>query len=83
MLNIKEKIKKVNKSHVLIAGALLLVLVALLLLWFNDSNSMQADSTVNIYLPFLFFLLYSASYYLTSIDFIKIKWVFIYYTPKS
>ena len=46
MLNIKDKIKKIHKSHVLIAGVLLLILLAVSLLWFNDSNSVQAESAM-------------------------------------
>ena len=48
MMNIKDKIKKINKSYFLIASVILLVLFAILLVWFNDSNSMQAESTLNL-----------------------------------
>ena len=47
-MNLKEKIKAINKSHLLIAGAMLLVFFAVLLVWFNDSNSIQAESTLRI-----------------------------------
>ena len=42
MLSLKYKLKKTDKSFFLIAGGLLLVLVAVFLLWFNNSRSMQA-----------------------------------------
>ena len=48
MMNFKDTIKKINNTHLLIAGALLLIVLAISLLWFNDSNSVQAESTVNI-----------------------------------
>ena len=48
MINLKDTLKKIKRSHLLIAGALLLIILAVLLLWFNDSNSVQAESTVNI-----------------------------------
>ena len=46
MTKFKEKINKVTKSHVLIAGVALLVLLAVSLLWFNDRNSVQAESAM-------------------------------------
>ena len=46
MPNIKDNIKKINKTHLLIAGVLLLILLAVSLLWFNDSNSVQAESAM-------------------------------------
>ena len=46
MLSIKDNIKKINKTHLLIAGVLLLILLAVSLLWFNDSNSVQAESAM-------------------------------------
>ena len=46
MINLKDNIKKINKTHLLIAGVLLLILLATSLLWFNDSNSMQAESAM-------------------------------------
>ena len=52
MLNLKDKFKKINKSHLLIAGVLLLILCAVFLLWFNDSTSVQAGQTVRIDLYF-------------------------------
>ena len=52
MLSLKDKLKKIDKSYLLIAGILLLVLVAVFLLWFNDSNSVQAESTLRIELYF-------------------------------
>ena len=48
MMNLKDNLKKINKTHLLVAGVLLLILLAVSLLWFNDSNSVQAESTVNI-----------------------------------
>ena len=42
MPSLKEKFKKIYKSHLLIAGVILLLLVAVFLLWFNNSNSMQS-----------------------------------------
>ena len=52
MPNIKDAFQKINKTHLTIAGVLLLVLFAVFLLWFNNSNSLQAGSTVNIELHF-------------------------------
>ena len=52
MLSLKDKLKKIDKSYLLIAGVLLLVLAAVFLLWFNDSNSVQAESTLRIELYF-------------------------------
>ena len=48
MMNLKDNLKKINKTYLLVAGALLLILLAISLLWFNNSNSVQAESTVNI-----------------------------------
>ena len=48
MLNVKEKFKKINKSNLLIAGVLLLTLLAVFLLWFNYSNSVQSGMTLDI-----------------------------------
>ena len=48
MLNFKDKLKRINKSHLLIAGVLLLILFAVFLLWFNDSTSVQAEPTLRI-----------------------------------
>ena len=46
MINLKDNIKKINKTHLLITGVLLLILLAVSLLWFNDSNSVQAESAM-------------------------------------
>ena len=43
MKDIRNKFQKVNKTHLQIAGVLLLILLAVFLLWFNNRNSMQAD----------------------------------------
>ena len=48
MIDLNDNIKKINKAHLLIAGVLLLILLATSLLWFNDSNSVQAESTLRI-----------------------------------
>ena len=48
MLNLKDKLKKIKKSHLLIAGVVLLILLFTSLLWFNDRTSMQAEQTLNI-----------------------------------
>ncbi|MBO5931021.1 MAG: histidine kinase [Clostridia bacterium] len=48
MADFKNKFQKITKSHSLIAGILLLLLLAVFLLWFNVSNSMQAKSTLRI-----------------------------------
>ena len=48
MLTFKDKLKKIKKSHLLIAGVVLLVLLFILLLCFNDSTSVQAEQTLNI-----------------------------------
>ena len=42
MSDIKKKLKKFKKSHLYVTGILLLMLIAVLLLWFNNSTSMQA-----------------------------------------
>ena len=42
MLNLKNKFQKIKKSYLGVAGILLLLLLAAFLLWFNNSNSMQA-----------------------------------------
>ena len=44
MQSIKNKFSKLNKSHLLIAGVLLLILLAICLLWFNNSTSLQSES---------------------------------------
>ena len=42
MQSIKNKISKINKTRLLIAGVLFLVLLAVCLLWFNNSTSIQS-----------------------------------------
>ncbi len=48
MPSLKDKFKKINQSNLLIVGVLLLVLLAVSLLWFNDRTSVQAESTLRI-----------------------------------
>ena len=48
MPTFKDKLKKIKKSHLLIAGVVLLVLLFISLLWFNDRTSVQAEQTLNI-----------------------------------
>ena len=48
MLTFKDKLKKIKKSLLLIAGVVLLVLLFISLLWFNDRTSVQAEQTLNI-----------------------------------
>ena len=48
MMGLKEKIKAANHSHILIAGFLVLVLLATSLVWFNHSTSVQADLSLRI-----------------------------------
>ena len=43
MPNFKNKLQACNKRYFSIAGVLLLVLLALFLLWFNNSTSLQAE----------------------------------------
>ena len=43
MLDLKSKFQKIKKTHLQIAGILLLVLLAVLLLRFNNRTSMQSD----------------------------------------
>ena len=52
MSSFKYDFKKKNKSYLMIAGALLLILLAGLLLWFGDRTSVQAEPAV---LPDLYF----------------------------
>ena len=57
MPDIKNKFKRIKKSHLYIVGAVMLILLAVILLWFsnsrfNKSNSMQAISALNIELYF-------------------------------
>ena len=42
MPNLKDKFKNINKTHLLIAGVLFLILLAVCLLWFNNSTSVQS-----------------------------------------
>ena len=42
MVNLKNKFTKIKKSHFKIAGVVFLLILSFLLLWFNNSNSMQA-----------------------------------------
>ena len=42
IMDLKEKIKIFKKSYLPVAGALILILLAIFLLWFNNSRSMQA-----------------------------------------
>ena len=46
MSSLANKLKSIKKSHFVIAGILLLILLAVSLLWFNDSNSVQAESAM-------------------------------------
>ena len=48
MLTFKDKLKKIKKSHLLIAGVVLLILFFASLLWFNDRTSVQAEQTLRI-----------------------------------
>ena len=48
MLSLVNKLKNIKKSHFIIAGILLLILLVASLLWFNDSNSVQSESTLPI-----------------------------------
>ena len=52
MTKLKNMLRKLRKTHLFVAGALLLVLLAAFLLWFNDTNSMQSFSPVPIELYF-------------------------------
>ena len=44
MQNIKKKFSNINKAHLLIVGVLFLILLAVCLLWFNNSTSLQAGA---------------------------------------
>ena len=46
MPTFKDKFKKIKKSHLQIAGVLLLILLGVFLLWFNNFTSMQAQSAL-------------------------------------
>ena len=48
MLSFKDKLKKIKKSHLLIAGVVLLILLFISLLWFSDSASVQAELPLSI-----------------------------------
>ena len=48
MLTFKDKLKKIKKSHLLIAGVALLILLFISLLWFSDSASVQAKLPLSI-----------------------------------
>ena len=48
MSSLANNLKNIKKSHFIIAGILLLILLATLLLWFNDRTSMQAEQTLRI-----------------------------------
>ena len=52
MPSLKDKFKKINRSHLPIAGVLLLILLAGLLLWVGIITSVQSYSTVHIELYF-------------------------------
>ena len=52
MSSFKENFQKNKKFYLIAAGIALLLLLAVFLLWFNSSNSMQAASTVPIELYF-------------------------------
>ena len=43
MLDLKNKFRKIKKSHLQIAGVLLLLLLGVFLLWFGNSKSTQAE----------------------------------------
>ena len=52
MSSLKNKFKKIKKSHLLIAGVVLLISVATSLLWFNDRTSVQSESSLPIEICF-------------------------------
>ena len=52
MSRLVNKLKNIKKSHFIIAGILLLISLAVFLLFFDDSNAVQAAPTVNIELYF-------------------------------
>ena len=43
MISLKNKFKKIKKTYFSVAGTLFLLLLAVFLLWFNNSNSLQAQ----------------------------------------
>ena len=52
MSSLSNKLKNIKKTHFIIAGILLLISLAVLLLFFDDSNAVQAKPPVNIELYF-------------------------------
>ena len=48
MLSLINRIENVKKSHLLIAGVVLLILLFISLLWFSDSTSVQAELPLSI-----------------------------------
>ena len=52
MSRLVNKLKNIKKTHFIIAGILLLISLAVFLLFFDDSNAVQAAPTVNIELYF-------------------------------
>ena len=48
MLSLINRIENVKKSHLLIAGVVLLILLFISLLWFSDSASVQAELPLSI-----------------------------------
>ena len=52
MLNFKNRLKKIKKSYLQVAAVLLLIVLAISLLWFNNSTSMQSEQTLPIKLYF-------------------------------
>ena len=48
MSSLANKLKNIKKSHFIISGILLLILLAASVLWFNYSNSVQSGMTLDI-----------------------------------
>ena len=48
MTSLKDKLKKINNSHLRVIGVILILLLVVSLLWFNDSTSVQAEQTLHI-----------------------------------
>ena len=46
MADFKNKFQKITKSQMRVVGVLFLVLLAVGLLWFNNSNSAQAEAAM-------------------------------------
>jgi hypothetical protein len=42
MIDLKSNLQRIKKTHLQVAGVLLLILLAVFLLWFNNSTSLQA-----------------------------------------